>query len=156
MPPVAAYAALVRAAAKALELQHVFVSTYQEIAMDIGNEKAHRAVATVMRKNHKYCALAYERGEISRDQVVPCHRVVSASGAHVGYIVEAGAGASASRRRRRRGRCCRSRPTTTGSYTNLRTSTPTCEGWRCKRKRSLDVWSHTPPTVVATSRGRPR
>jgi methylated-DNA-[protein]-cysteine S-methyltransferase len=48
------------------------VSTYKQIAQQVGSPRAYRAVATLMRKNPD-------------TTVVPCHRVVGSDGAMHGY-----------------------------------------------------------------------
>ena len=61
-------------------------ATYAAVANAAGNPNAYRAVATVMAKNHNRCARAVEEGRCPAEQMVPCHRVVSARGAHVAYL----------------------------------------------------------------------
>ena len=61
-------------------------ATYGQIAAAADNPNAYRAVASVLSKNHNRCAKAVEEGRCAPENMVPCHRVVAASGKHVGYL----------------------------------------------------------------------
>ena len=59
--------------------------TYGQVARSIGKDKAHRAVARVLRTN-PYSFRAMSEGRCTKAQMTPCHRVVNAKGNHIGYL----------------------------------------------------------------------
>jgi O-6-methylguanine DNA methyltransferase len=61
------------------------VSTYGDIAKLIGNQKAHRAVAGILKRN-EYPMFDKDGLKTSHENPVPCHRVVKSNGEIGGFF----------------------------------------------------------------------